>query len=156
MKVLFVCSGNICRSAMAAAYFRRIAADKGLSHVLVDSAGTLGIEGSPASREAIEALREVGVDLSDHRSRGVRAEDLRTADLVVAMTRDHLEFLAARHPHGDGERVLIRFFENGPDPDPDAPDLVDPMGQPLAFYRAQLPVLMRCLDHLALNVKHRV
>jgi len=154
MKVLFVCSGNICRSAMAAAYFRRRTAD-GASHVVVDSAGTLGIEGAPASREAVTVMREIGVDLSGHRSRGVAERDLRTADLVVAMTRDHLEVLADRFPHGEGDRVLLRSFEKSADPDPDALDLEDPIGKPLEFYRAQRPLLTRCLDHLALHVKHR-
>jgi len=154
MRVLFVCSGNICRSAMAAGYFRQLTSDKGLSHVLVDSAGTLGIEGSPAAREAVEVMRDVGIDLSAHRSRGVRAEDLRTADIVVAMTRDHLEFLAARHPEGHGDRVLLRYYEESPDADSDAPDLEDPIGRSLEFYRDQLPVLVRCLDHLALHIKH--
>jgi protein-tyrosine-phosphatase len=154
MKVLFVCSGNICRSAMAAEYFRHRAAQSGLSHIVVDSAGTLDINGSPASPEAVEVLSEIGVDLSAHRSRGIRASDLQTADLVVAMTRDHLEELAHRFPHGDGERMILRSFEQGSRADPDAPDLEDPIGQPVEFYREQRSILTRCLDHLVLHLRH--
>ena len=63
MKVLFVCSGNICRSPMAAEYFRARAADAGLNHIVADSAGLLGIEGEPASLEAIRVMRDAGLDL---------------------------------------------------------------------------------------------
>ena len=154
MKVLFVCSGNICRSPMAAEYFRQRAANSGLSHVVVDSAGTLGIEGAPASEEAIRAMAEIGVDLSGHRSKGLSDALLRTTDLVVVMTRDHLEYLAKHHPDGEDRRMLLRAFEQGPHPDPDARGLRDPIGRPVEFYRELLPVITRCVDHLVLHLKH--
>ena len=64
MKVLFICSGNICRSPMAAAYLRHVVSGSpGRRAVEVESSGTLGIEGAPASDEAIVAMEEIGVDL---------------------------------------------------------------------------------------------
>jgi protein-tyrosine-phosphatase len=154
MKVLFVCSGNICRSPMAAAYFRHRAAQSGLSHVVVDSAGTLGIEGAPAAAEAVQVMAEIGVDLSGHRSKGVGEALLRTSDLVVGMTRSHLEYLALHHPEGEDRRLLLRAFESGPRPDPNAPGLRDPIGRPLEVYRELLPLIVRCADHLLLHLKH--
>jgi protein-tyrosine phosphatase len=139
---------------MAAAYFRHRASQAGLSHVVVDSAGTFDINGRRASPEAIEVLGEIGVDLSTHQSKGITASDLKTADLVVVMTWDHLEELADRFPHVSGDRVLLRSFEQGPQSDPDAPDLEDPIGKQVEFYREQLPVLTRCLDHLLLHLRH--
>ena len=64
MKALVVCSGNICRSPMVEAYLRHRLARSGLSHVVVSSAGTLGIQGAPASPEAIVAMEEIGIDLT--------------------------------------------------------------------------------------------
>ena len=154
MKVLFVCSGNICRSPMAAELFRSRAAHSGLSHVVVDSAGTLGIEGAPASEEAIRAMAEIGVDLTGHRSKGVNEDLLRTTDLVVVMTRSHLEHLALHYPDGEDRRLLLRSFEKGPDPDPNASGLRDPIGEPLELYREQVPLIARCVDHLLLHLKH--
>lgn len=154
MKVLFVCSGNICRSPMAEGYFRHVTADRGLGHVRVDSAGTLGIFGAPASPEAIEAMAEIGVDIGSHRSRGIDETDLLTADLVVAMARHHLEELAHRYPAGAGERRLVRAFEKSPSPATGAPDLDDPIGEALDVYREQREVLRVCLDQLAIRLRH--
>jgi len=154
MKVLFVCSGNICRSPMAAEYFRLRAARSGLSHVVVDSAGTLGIEGSPASAEAVQVMAEIGVDLARHRSKGLSAALLRTTDLVVAMTHDHLEHLALHYPEGEDRRLLLRAFENGPDPAPNPRDLRDPIGEPIEVYRELVPLIVSCADHLVLHLKH--
>lgn len=153
MKVLVVCSGNICRSPMVAEYLRHRAAQDGLHHVVVDSAGTLGIEGQPASAEAIEALREIGLDLSGHRSRGLRATDLADADLVLAMTQSHVEELAARFPQGAERRLLLRAFEGSPRIGRDAPDLPDPIGRGVEVYREQLMLIRRSIDHLALRLQ---
>jgi protein-tyrosine phosphatase len=155
MKVLFVCSGNICRSPMAAECFRQHAVHAGLSHVVVESAGTLGIVGEPASPEAIEAMAELGVDLRSHRSRALRAVDLKTSEIVIVMTRDHLDELAYRYRDGSDERLLLRAFEHGPRIDLDAADLEDPIGRELGFYREQALLIRRCVENLALFLKHR-
>ena len=154
MKVLFVCSGNICRSPMAAEYFRHRALQSGLSHVVVASGGTLGIVGQPASAEAVEALGEIGVDLSAHRSSGLDDTVLTTSDVVLAMSRDHLEELAHRFPGREGRRFLLRAFEQGPEADSNAPDLPDPIGEPLEQYRQSLKSIVRSVDHLAIYLRH--
>ncbi len=155
MRVLFVCSGNICRSPMAAECLRDRAVRGRLSHLVVESAGTLGINGHPAAAEAIAALDEIGLDLRGHRSRGLRESDLRTADLIVCMSHDHLIYLAEAYADFDIDPVLIRAFEEGPVPDPNARDLDDPMGEPIEVYRQQRTILLRCLDHLALRLRHQ-
>ena len=134
---------------MAAEYFKQELARSNLSGVLVDSAGTLGIGGSPASAEAIVAMREVGVDLSPHRSQGISAELMGRADIVIAMTQRHLAELAARFPGPPERRWLLRAFEARPRPANRARDLKDPIGKPVEAYRKQVPVMARCLEHLA-------
>ena len=155
MRVLFVCSGNICRSPMAAEYFRQQAARAGLSHVVVASAGTLGIEGAPASVEARQAMQEIGVDLDQHRSQGVDEAVLKPTDVVIVMTRRHLAELDEAFPGMPQERWLLRAFEQGPEPVPKAKDLPDPIGKPIEAYRKLLQVITPAMDHLALFLRYR-
>jgi len=156
MRVLFICSGNICRSPMAAECMRDVARSHKLHEIVVESAGTLGIEGAPASPEAIEVLGEIGLDLLDHRSQGVKAAHMEQAALVVGMTHAHLLELAAMFPRARVPRFVLRAFEQGVEPDADAPDLEDPIGKPLVFYRKQVPVITRCIDHLARHLTRKV
>ncbi|HEX5044052.1 MAG TPA: hypothetical protein VFV75_14180 [Candidatus Polarisedimenticolaceae bacterium] len=154
MKVLFVCTANICRSPMVAAWFAKRAAAAGLTHVSVDSAGLLGIEGRPAAPEVVSLLRPLGCDLVSHRSRGVRPSDLASSDLVVAMELRHLEELHARHPHLGTRALLLRAFEHGPEPSLGAPDLDDPIGGPPAAYATAFDQVRTCVEGLVLHLRH--
>jgi protein-tyrosine-phosphatase len=154
MKVLFVCSGNICRSPMAAEYMRHRLGDVGLAHVIVDSAGTLGIEGAPASGPAVRILAEHGVDLRGHRSRGLDRKDLRTADLVLAMSIDHITEIERVSPDPPGDVHLLRAFEHGVEPNGGAPDLPDPIGREDAVYRREFAVIRTCVEHVLLRLRN--
>ena len=133
---------------MAAEYLRYRAAESGLDHVLVDSAGTLGIENRPAAPEAIETLRDIGLDLSGHRSKGIAEIDLVTSDAVIGMSRAHLESLARGFRHVPSDRWLLRAFQRGPHPAPRARELRDPIGNPVQAYRECFEIIRPCVDHL--------
>jgi protein-tyrosine-phosphatase len=93
MKILFVCSGNTCRSPLAEAIARRMLTESGKDNVIVSSAGTSAWEGSPASDGAILIGVERGLDLSEHRSRRLTAEMLADADLVLVMSNEHIAYV---------------------------------------------------------------
>jgi protein-tyrosine-phosphatase len=154
MRVLFVCDGNICRSPLAAEYLRQRTVRSGLSHVVVDSAGILGIEGGKAAAHSIAVAREAGLDLTHHRSRGVTVADLRTSDIVIAMTLTQLETLGRRFGPGRGERLLLRAFEDGPTPRGGAPELDDPVTGPIEGFREAFAIIRTCVDHLVLYLRH--
>ncbi|MCX7714342.1 MAG: low molecular weight protein arginine phosphatase [Clostridia bacterium] len=92
MNILFICTGNTCRSPMAEGLMRKIAQDYRLD-ISVESAGIFAQSGEPASRYAIEAMAEYGVDISAHKAKQVTEELLKKSDIVLTMTQSHKEML---------------------------------------------------------------
>ena len=163
--VLVVCTGNICRSPIAEGMLRdALSARFGEDAPTVSSAGTLGVEGSPATPEAVTAAGERGVDIAAHRARRLAQVPV-DADLVIAMAEEHRDILG--HESGLGERSftlkeLVRLLESLPPVSPGAgpdslrervdqaraarragfagnpldEDVPDPIGMPLLTYRA--------------------
>jgi protein-tyrosine phosphatase len=139
---------------MGEEYMRHRLADSGLSHVVVDSAGTLDIEGAPASPEARETVGRIGLDLSGHSSKGLSRTDLVTADMVMAMSHRHLDAIEVILPGGGAKVFLLRAFENGPSPERGAPDLEDPIGCSQEFYDEVFGIIRNCVDNLVIHLRH--
>ena len=123
--VLFVCTGNICRSPTAEAIFRKLAADAGMAEtVTADSAGTHGYHvGEPPDPRSQEAAAKRGYDLSGLRARRVEQADFQRFDLILAMDQDHYSILShmARPPAGDKLKLMMSYarrFAEQEVPDP--------------------------------------
>ena len=147
MRILFVCTGNTCRSPMAAEIARRVAGERGLTDVTVASAGTGAFEGSAASDGALLVAMENGGDLSAHRSQHVTRELVESADIVLVMGDRHLSRVEALG--GSGKSWLLTdYASHGGDPR----SVSDPFGGDLATYRATYEELeaeiRRALDRL--------
>ena len=95
MKILFVCSGNTCRSPMAEGIFREMLNDKGIKNVTVSSAGLSAMTGDSVSENAVKAAKRYGADISSHRSRSMSAYLIMDTDLFVCMTDRHRAALAS-------------------------------------------------------------
>jgi len=102
--ILFVCTGNTCRSPMAEALFKEMVGEKREEFEII-SAGTSALEGEPAAGEAVKALEEQGIILTGHRSRPVTTELLERSDLIITMTRGHKERLLDLMPEA-GEKIF--------------------------------------------------
>ncbi len=117
MRILFICTGNTCRSSMAAALFQRVLRERGMQEqVEVRSAGVAAESGAPASRFALEALRELSVDLGGHKATRVNEQLVQWADLILAMTRRQKETVIAAYPAArDKTHVLKEFLTSAAD-----------------------------------------
>ncbi|MCA0911012.1 low molecular weight protein-tyrosine-phosphatase [Qipengyuania gaetbuli] len=108
--VLFVCLGNICRSPLAEAAFRRAAQEAGLD-VLVDSAGTADYHvGQPPDPRSIDEARRQGIDISGYRGRQLAAEDFHRFDFILGMDRSNMHGIAARDP-GNGKARTVMLLD---------------------------------------------
>ena len=131
MRILFVCTGNTCRSALAEALARKVIIERGLSDVDVQSAGTSAWDSAPASDGALLVGMERGLDLSQHRAQMLTRELVETSDLILAMGPHHLERIEALG--GGGRAYLITEYASyGSNVRP----VTDPIGAELDVYRA--------------------
>ena len=130
MFVLFVCTGNTCRSPMAEHLLRTRLA--GVFSLRIESAGLAAGVGQPASQGATRVMRELGVDVSGHRSRPLSHPLVEEADLIVVMTEAHREILCRQFAAArDKARLLSSFALAQSDR-----DVMDPFGCTDAGYRA--------------------
>jgi protein-tyrosine phosphatase len=143
---LVVCSGNTCRSPMAAGILKRLLArklncredelsDKGY---YVESAGTGACSGAPATPEAVEALRGRGIDISGHRSQPLGFEQINRADFIYAMTGRHLETVRALLPRADQRLSKVN-----------TEDIEDPIGGSREEY-------VQCADRIEQALRRRL
>lgn len=151
--VMLVCTGNTCRSPMAERLLETKVNNKlsslssknsvnakryeAFSPILAMSAG-ISAGGGPASPQAISAMQEFGVDLSDHQSSPVTGKEIESADLILTMTRSHLQTIITRWPNAAGKVFMLN---------PDGNDVGDPFGGPVSIYRDCALRINDYLDH---------
>ncbi|MBR4069364.1 MAG: low molecular weight protein arginine phosphatase [Clostridia bacterium] len=91
--ILFVCTGNTCRSPMAACLMNRLLQERGMTDWQAFSAGAAAFDGQPASQQALRAMNRRGLNLAAHRSRTVTAEMLKEVDYLICISPWHLDML---------------------------------------------------------------
>jgi L-threonylcarbamoyladenylate synthase len=140
-KVVFVCTGNTCRSPMAEAFFTALAPE----HWVAGSAGLFAYSGDEATLESIEVMREVDLDLSSHRSTRLSPELVDETSLFVAMTGRHAEVLRQLFPErADSVRTLLS-----------GQDVPDPFGCGIYTYRKTRDVIRLGVDALISELREK-
>ena len=124
MNILFVCTGNTCRSAMAAAIMDKIAQENDLD-IFIESAGIFAEDGHSASENAIKALLKYGIDLSNHKTQPVTEDLIKQCDLILTMTEGHKKLI---EPMAKGKVFTLLEYagSNG--------DIQDPYGGDIDEY----------------------
>ena len=143
--VLFVCTGNTCRSPLAEAWFNKCAAENGLADVTAGSAGLFAAAGSRASENSRIAAAEMGADLEDFRSRQLTLEMIMEADLIVGMTDGHCRKIASAVPEAAAKIKRMSDFSGC--------DVSDPYGGSLDEYRRAFAVIRQAVEKTVEQIK---
>ena len=140
--ILFVCTGNTCRSAMAEGVFKNVLEErtKGNSKIDVISAGISALPGISPTFEAISVMFEQGIDISQHYAQELQEELIKKADLILVMTNKHKEYIHKEFPFAQNKTFLLKKFtinnksESNQNNDRNY-EIIDPIGRKIEFYR---------------------
>jgi protein-tyrosine phosphatase len=135
LRICLVCTGNTCRSPMSEGILRGLADVKQLTGWQIESGGLYAFNGAPATRYAIAAAREHGVDISNHRARFFDAERAGGCDLILVHSGEHLHQIARWGGQVAARTFLLKHFPRPGDPGPEA-WVADPIGLDFDSYRS--------------------
>src|SRR2546426_10887070 len=138
--ILFVCTGNVCRSPMAEGLMRRLLHEPGEFRIM--SAGLGALDNQPPTELAAQVMAELGVDISHHLSQSLRVPLVEQADFIFTMTRQQQDAIAAIYPVAAEQTLVLREFD---DAEVIGRDIPDPIGQPLEVYRRTRDQIQRAL-----------
>jgi len=151
-RILFVCTGNLCRSAFAEAFFRALLAQEGLS-VKVLSAGTQAMPGRQPPPILLRLALKKGLELNDHRSRRISPEILQEACIIFVMGNQHRQNILAMAPGIEEKIFLLSQFYAYPQILPRDSEIPDPIGREVFFYENVHEILENCCEQVLESLK---
>jgi len=145
--IIFLCTGNSCRSPIAEGIARKIFADHGLKHN-VSSYGTLDIGQQPPAEKAQRVCKAHGIDISGHRSHQLTDSAARDADIILIMENAHKDWISTDFDKEIARKAFL-ITEYGCDNSLDFADIPDPIGFPQDFYENIFKMLWGEINRIA-------
>jgi len=140
--ILFICTGNTCRSAMAEGIFKKILKErtKDDSKFNILSAGISALPGMNPTPEAIKVMTEKGIDISRHIATQVKEDLVKKADLILVMSKTHKDYIKTKFTFAQNKIYLLKEFAQISEfksiqKTDENYEVVDPLGRPIEFYR---------------------
>lgn len=133
--VLFICTGNSCRSVMAEGILRKRLYELGKDAIEVHSAGVRALNGLPPTDETIAVMKEDGVDVADYVTKNVTTDMIKKADLILTMEPAHKDEITRTVPAAAAKTFLLKEYKNTSKINPKGFSIHDPIGKPVEEYR---------------------
>ena len=154
MKIMFICTGNICRSAMAEKLLKKKVLDNNVKDIEIYSCGIYAQDGDVPTWEAEKVMKEeYNIDMTEHRATNIRNSDIEEMDLILCATVSHKNAVLDMYPNLKEKVFTMKEYVNYSREYHDSMNIRDPWGYDIETYRSCLGEIDECLELLIKNKK---